>query len=191
LNKIIPYICGKLSINNLESDKMKNILKITLVMTLMLASASLWAQSNLKIGYIDSQQLIELMPEKDSVEAALMAYQRSLEEQIGAMYLEYQNKVADYTNNIDGMSDIIKQTKEREIADLETRINEFQQGAEQDFATKQQELYEPLITRAKEAINSVASSNNFTYILDVSMGTVLYYEAGEDILPLVRAKLGL
>ena len=170
---------------------MKNILKITLVMTLMFAAASLWAQSNLKIGYIDSQELIELMPEKDSVEADLMAYQRSLEEQIGAMYLEYQNKVADYTNNIDGMSDIIKQTKEREIADLETRINEFQQGAEQDFATKQQELYEPLITKAKDAINAVATSNNFTYILDVSMGTVLYYEAGEDILPLVRAKLGL
>jgi outer membrane protein len=191
LNKIIPYICGKLSINNLETDKMKNILKITMVMTLMLAAATVWSQSNLKIGYIDSQELIELMPEKDSVEAALMAYQRSLEEQIGAMYLEYQNKVADYTNNIDGMSDIIKQTKEREIADLETRINEFQQGAEQDFAAKQQQLYEPLITRAKDAINAVASSNNFTYILDVSMGTVLYYEAGEDILPLVRAKLGL
>jgi len=170
---------------------MKNILKAVLIITLMVAATTAWSQSNLKIGYIDSQALIEMMPEKDTVESQLIAYQRSLEEQIGAMYLEYQNKVADYTNNMDGMSDIIKQTKEREIADLETRITEFQQSAEQDFAQKQQELYDPLVTKAKDAINEVASSNGYSYILDISMGVVLYYEGGEDVLPLVRAKLGL
>lgn len=170
---------------------MKNILKAVLVITIMLGATSAWSQSNLKIGYIDSQALIDLMPQRDSVETQLIAYQKSLEEQIGAMYLEYQNKVADYTNNVDGMSDIIKQTKEREIADLETRITEFQQNAERDFANKQQELYDPLITKAKNAINEVASANGYTYILDISMGVVLYYEGGENVLPLVKAKLGL
>ena len=138
---------------------MKNILKAVLVITLMIAATTAWSQSYLKIGYIDSQALVEMMPEKDSVEAKLVAYQKSLEEQIGAMYLEYQNKYADYTNNVDGMSDIIKQTKEREIADLETRINEFQQSAETEFGNKQQELYDPLITKAKDAINAVAKAN--------------------------------
>ena len=150
---------------------MKNILKAVLLLTLMVAATTAWSQSNLKIGYIDSQALIEMMPEKDTV--------------------EYQNKVADYTNNMDGMSDIIKQTKEREIADLETRITEFQNSAEQDFARKQQELYDPLVNKAKNAINEVAKANGFTYILDISMGVVLYYEGGEDVLPLVRANLGL
>jgi len=170
---------------------MKNTLKAALVIVLMLTATFAWSQANLKIGYIDSQQLIELMPEKDSVEAKLIAYQRSLEEQIGAMYVEYQNKVADYTNNVDGMSAIIKQTKEREIADLETRITEFQQGAEADFAARQQELYDPLITKARNAIKAVAEENGFTYILDVSMGTVLYFEAGTDVLPMVKKKKGL
>ena len=170
---------------------MKNILKAVLIVTLMFAAPYAWSQANLKIGHIDSQALIELMPEKATVEAELIAYQRSLEEQIGAMYLEYQNKVQDYQANIDGMSDIIKQTKEREIADLETRITEFQQNAEGDFTNKQAELYDPLITKAKDAIDAVAKENGFTYILDVSMGVVLYFESGEDILPLVKAKLEL
>ncbi len=170
---------------------MKNLFKAALIMIMMLAASTAWSQSNLKIGYIDSQELIDLMPEKDSVEAQLMAYQQSLEEQIGAMYLEYQNKVQNYSNNLDGMSDIIKQTKEREIADLETRITEFQQSAESDFAMKQQQLFDPLITKAKDAISQVAKANGYTYILDISMGTVLYYESGEDVLPLVKAKLGL
>lgn len=170
---------------------MKNILKAVLFVALITAAPYAWSQANLKIGYIDSQALIELMPEKQTVETTLMAYQRSLEEQIQAMYTEYQNKVADYTNNVDGMSAIIKQTKEREIADLETRITDFQQSAEGDFTQKQAELYDPLITKAKDAINAVASENGFTYILDISMGVVLYYEGGEDVLPLVKAKLGL
>ena len=170
---------------------MKNTLKAVLIIVMLAAAPYGWSQANLKIGHIDSQALIELMPEKDSVEAQLISYQRSLEEQIGAMYLEYQNKVEDYTNNVDGMSDIIKQTKEREIADLETRITEFQQNAEADFGNMQAKLYDPLITKARNAIADVASENGFTYILDVSMGVVLYFEAGEDVLPLVKAKLGL
>lgn len=170
---------------------MKNLLKAVLIVTMMLAAPYAWSQANLKIGYIDSQALIEIMPEKATVEAQLIAYQQSLEEQIGAMYLEYQNKVENYQANVDGMSDIIKQTKEREIQDLETRITEFQNSAEGDFGAKQAELYDPLITKAKEAIDAVARENSFTYILDVSMGVVLYFEAGENVLPLVKAKLGL
>lgn len=170
---------------------MKNTLKAVLIIVMMAAAPYAWSQANLKIGHIDSQALIELMPQKDSVEAKLIAYQRSLEEQISAMYLEYQNKVEDYTNNVDGMSDIIKQTKEREIADLETRITEFQQNAEADFGNMQAKLYDPLITKARSAIADVASENGYTYILDVSMGVVLYFEAGDDVLPLVKAKLGL
>jgi outer membrane protein len=170
---------------------MKNTLKAVLIIVMLAAAPYAWSQANLKIGHIDSQALIDLMPQKDSVEAKLIAYQQSLEEQIGAMYLEYQNKVADYTNNVDGMSDIIKQTKEREIADLETRITEFQQNAEADFGNMQAKLYDPLITKARSAINEVASENGYTYILDVSMGVVLYFEAGDDVLPLVKAKLGL
>ena len=170
---------------------MKNILKAVLIVAFMLTATIAWSQANLKIGHVDSQALIELMPEKDSVEAQLMAYQRSLEEQIGAMYVEYQSKVTDYQNNVDGMSDIIKQTKEREIADLETRITEFQQNAEADFGNMQAKLYDPLITKARDAIAEVASENGYTYILDVSMGVVLYFEAGDDVLPLVKAKLGL
>ena len=170
---------------------MKSVFKVSMLVVLMALATNAWSQSNLKIGYIDSQELIELMPGKDSVETALIAYQRLLEEQIGAMYMEYQNKVADYTNNVDAMSAIIKQTREREIADLERRITEFQQNAEGDFAAKQAELYDPLITRARNAINDVAAENGFTYILDVSMGTVLFYEAGINVMPMVRKKLGL
>lgn len=149
------------------------------------------SQTDLKLGYIDSNELLELMPGKDSVEVKLMEYQKALEDQIQAMLSEYQGKVEIYRVNAASMSDIIKQTKEKEITDLEGRINQFQQTAEVDFQNKQQELYNPLIERARKAITNIANENGYTYIFDVGMGTVLFYEKGDNILPLVRAKLGI
>jgi outer membrane protein len=89
------------------------------------------------------------------------------------------------------MSDIIRQTKEKEITDLEQRIQTFQQNAELDFQNKQAELYNPLIEKAKTAISEVAEENGYTYIFDAGVGILLYYEKGDNILPMVRAKLGL
>jgi hypothetical protein len=54
---------------------MKNTLKAVLIIVMLAAAPYAWSQANLKIGHIDSQALIDLMPQKDSVEAKLIAYQ--------------------------------------------------------------------------------------------------------------------
>jgi outer membrane protein len=89
------------------------------------------------------------------------------------------------------MSTIIRQTKERELADMETRITEFQQQADVDLQNKQMELLEPLLTKAKNAIEAVAEEEGYTYIFDAGVGMLLYYEKGDNILPKVKVKLGL
>jgi outer membrane protein len=170
---------------------MKKSLRFIAVLLILGLTIPAIAQTNAKFGYIDSNELIELMPGKDSVEAKLAEYQKNLERQIEDMIIEYQNKVQDYQANLATMSDIIRQTKEKEITDLEQRIQTFQQNAELDFQNKQAELYNPLIEKAKRAISEVAEENGYTYIFDAGVGILLYYEKGDNILPMVRAKLGL
>lgn len=170
---------------------MKKTLRLIVLLAIVCVTLPSLAQTNPKFGYIDSNELIELMPGKETVEAQLQEYQKSLERQIEDMILEYQNKVQDYQANLATMSDIIRQTKEKEIADLEQRIQTFQQNAELDFQNKQAELYNPLIEAAKNAITEVAEENGYTYIFDAGVGILLYYDKGDNILPLVRAKLGL
>jgi Skp family chaperone for outer membrane proteins len=53
------------------------------------------------------------------------------------------------------------------------------------------ELLEPLLTKARKAIEAVAEKNGYTYIFDVGVGTLLYYEKGDNIMPLVREELGI
>ena len=170
---------------------MKKLITVVILVVSMLAAYPAMSQTNVKLGYIDSNELLDAMPEKDSIQNALEAYGKSLEDQLQAMYLEYQNKVNDYQVNAATMSDIIRQTKEQELADMEARIQEFQRQADTDLQNKQMELLDPLLTKARAAIKEVAEENGFTYIFDAGVGMLLYFEKGENILPLVKTKLGI
>lgn len=170
---------------------MKNVLRPLLVIMLCAVMSIGFGQVNAKLGYIDSNELLEMMPGKDSIQNAIQEYGKSLETQLQTMYGEYQTKLQDYQANSRTMSDIIRQTKEKELADLESRIQTFQQQADTDLQEKQVTLLQPLLDKAKNAINTVAKENGYTYIFDVGTGAFLYYEKGDNILPLVKAKLGL
>jgi len=175
----------------LITKNMKKFLRPALVIILCALMSLGYSQVNAKLGYIDSNELLEMMPGKDSIQKVLQDYGKSLETQLQTMYAEYQTKVQDYQANSRTMSDIIRQTKEKELADLETRIQTFQQQADTDLQDKQVAMLQPLLDKAKSAITAVAKENGYTYIFDVGTGAVLFYEKGENIMPLVKVKLGL
>ena len=170
---------------------MKKLAYLILVVVIFASAFNLTAQTNAKLGYINSQELIGMMPARDSIDKKLQDYKAELENTIQTMMMEYQTKIQDYQANVASYSEIIKKTKEKDITDLESRITEFQQSADYDFQLKQQELYAPLLEKAKNAIESVADENGYTYIFDISMGTLLYFEKGDNIMPQVKTKLGL
>lgn len=171
---------------------MKSFKKVITLLTLVVLISSFgFAQSGAKFGYIDSNEILTLMPETDSLQQELKAYAEYLDEQMSTMAMEYQSKVALYQDNVGTMSDLIRQTKEKEITDLQNRIQAFQQSADQDLGSKQAELFNPLIERVKVAITEVARENSYNYIFDVGTGALVFYETGDNILPLVKAKLGV
>jgi len=169
---------------------MKNILKLFVVLLVAGFSMNVQAQAGLKIGYIDFQELITLMPGQDEINKKLDEHISGLQSQSQAMQSEYEAKVTDYQANQATMSDIIKQTKEKEIMDLQQRIEAFNQQAQMDIQNKQIELTQPLLDKAKQAIEDVAKENGFTYIINGNE-QILLYKNGTDILPLVKKKLGL
>ncbi|MDP3463112.1 MAG: OmpH family outer membrane protein [Bacteroidales bacterium] len=170
---------------------MKTLTRVLLFAALLMIGTAANAQS-LKIGYIDSNEVMNMMPERDSIEVSLMKFEQQLERELRAMATEYQSKITDYQNNMATMSNLIKQSKEKEITDLQTRIQEFQQNADQEFSDKRIELLNPLINKVKKAIEDVGKEQNFTYILDSATGVILHMGPNaENVLPLVKAKLKL
>ena len=164
---------------------------LALLSIVILISSFGYAQSVAKFGYIDSNEILALMPETDSLQNELKAYADYLDQQMNAMAIEYQTKVTEYQENVNTMSDLIRQTKEKEITDLQERIQAFQQSADQDLGAKQAQLFNPLIEKVKNAISAVGKENGYTYIFDVGTGALVYYEMGDNVLPLVKKKLGI
>lgn len=150
-----------------------------------------YSQTTIKLGHIDSNEILSLMPETDSLQNELKNYADYLDQQMSAMAMEYQSKINSYQENVATMSPLILQTKEKEITDLQARIQAFQQSADQDLATKQAELFNPLIERVKTAIDEVGRENGYNYIFDVGAGAVVFFEGGDNVLPLVKKKLGI
>ena len=107
------------------------------------------------------------------------------------MTAEYQQSVQEYQANEATFSDLVKQDKVAEITGLEQRIQSFQQNAQQSLQTKEQELLEPILAKARKAIEDVATEGNFTYIFDKSSGNILYAKESENVIALVKKKLGL
>ena len=166
-------------------------LKITLLMIAVAFSTVGMAQKGTKIGHINSNELMTSMPERTAVQKELETYANELKLQLDAMQKEYQSKIKSFQEKQDVMTDVIKDSKIKEITDLEKRIGEFQQTAEADLQKKEQDLLQPIIDKAKNAINDVAKEGGYTYILDSSMGTVLYSIDSDDVLPAVKKKLGI
>ena len=108
------------------------------------------------------------------------------------MAKEYQTKLQDYEANQATMSNLVKQSKEKEIVDLQTRIQQFQASAEQEFEGKRAELLAPILEKIQNAINAVGKEKGYTYVLDLATGAAVYVGTDAvDCTPAVKAKLGI
>ena len=148
-------------------------------------------QAQSKFGYLNSNELLAMMPESQSMQEELQTYAKGLESQLTAMQAEYEKKVVEYQQNETSYTDIIKEDKIREIQSIEQRVIEFQKNAEQSINEKRIELYTPILEKANEAIKKVAEEGNYTFIFDSSFGNLLYSSERENVLNLVKSKLGL
>lgn len=170
---------------------MKKTLVAALFLAVALGSVRFAQAQTLKFGHINSMELMQAMPETDSAQAQLQAYAAELENTIKLMQTELENKQMEYRNGQSQWSDLIRATKERELQDMYARTQEFMNQADEDYKAKSQSLLAPITEKAKQAIDEVAKEGKYNYIFDTSSGVVLYGAEGDNIMELVKKKMGL
>jgi len=144
-----------------------------------------------KIGHLDFDSLVGMMPETKVATEAAQNYYKGLEQEVVAMQTELENKYKDYMDKEAGMSDILKKNKQDDLQQLQRRIQEFQGQAEMDVKRKQAELTAPIFQKAKKGIEAVAKEGGYKYVLDTSPNnsSALYSEPSDDLLAIVKKKL--
>ncbi|MBQ6046048.1 MAG: OmpH family outer membrane protein [Bacteroidales bacterium] len=164
---------------------------IALLVVMFAFGTTAVAQKTVKLGHINSSELMQIMPGRDEAQATLQKEVDELQNTMKTMQTELEQRYNEYMGKKDQMSDLIRQTKERELQDMGNRIQDFQESAQKKLAEREQEVLKPIIDKAKKAIEDVAKENGYTYIFDSGVGALLYQQDSDDIMPLVKKKLGL
>lgn len=169
---------------------MKKAIKLTLAVVLVMGATSLFAQ---KFGRINTQEIIMAMPETKTMQENMDTFAKELSDNIETMNVEFNTKLQDFQKNYNTFSDAIKEVKEKELNDMQTRTREFQERAQQDYQKKQNELLAPIIDKAKSAIDKVAAASGFLVVFDTSTGSLAYFDEATltDVAPAVKKELGI
>lgn len=166
-----------------------NSFKIFSIVSLFLLSGWVTAQE-LKFGHINIQELIVELPAKKEADQKLQAEAQILQTRMQKMSEEHENKFKEYLAERETMPDLIRATVEKEIQDIEQRLQNYQNMAQQTLAKKEQELYQPILEQIQKAIDAVGQEKGFIYIFDLSSQVVLYHSDNSvDCMPFVREKL--
>ncbi|MBW3545397.1 MAG: OmpH family outer membrane protein [Bacteroidetes bacterium] len=169
---------------------------LALLLTGMGAMAQTAATPNqVKIGYASVNYILSQMPDYKQIEKQLVEYEKQLSTQLQTQYQEFQTKMDTYQKTSGTMLPEIRQQKEGELRDMQTRIEQFQRDAQGLIQKKESDLLAPAYDKIQNNIDAVAKENNFTHVLNSEVAGVpaLLYVSDEsnDISNLVLKKMGI
>ena len=164
-------------------------MKKLIIFLLMMLPLGVFAQES-KIAIVNTQEVIQAMPEFATMQKQMADMEAKYKNEMQVMNDEYTKKYSDFIAQQDSLTENIKLRRMQEIQDIQERMDNFVQVAQQDVQKKQQELLQPIQQKLHEAIQKVGEEKGYTYIIDPA--ALLYTGTNAvDATPFVRTKLGL
>lgn len=173
---------------------MKSFLKISflLLCVTFLSNNSIIAQ---KFGYVNSKELILLLPEAKAADSELEALQKKLGESLEAKINTFRTDVAKFEKAAyldKTLSPVQIEEQGGALAQREKKLADEEREMTQKIVDKRTELLSPILEKIDKAIKAVGKEGNYTMIFDSSgLNVLLYAEDSVDVMPQVKAKLGI
>ena len=146
---------------------------------------------DLKIGYINTQEVMMLMPEISVIEKQMADFNAQNTKYMQDMQKELEDKMAKYDQEKAGLSDAVRKVKEEDLQELYRRFQTAQQTLYTESQTKQQTLLQPVQDKLKKAIETVGQKNNFFMVFESEAGILYKSPKAVDAAPLVKKELGI
>ena len=164
------------------------------IIILAFVSAAFAVQAQTKVAHINSSELIEMMPEADTIQIKLQKeqtdWQAILDDKKQEANKKYNALMAIAEDPT--VSSSVKEIKAKEVENLQVQYQELNQRANEALQLKQEELLTPLLDKIKQTIAVVAKEKGYDYVMDTSEGSgVIYSNTSHDLMPAVKTKLGI
>ena len=151
------------------------------------ASLTVSAQT---IGKVNFNELVMLMPEMDAARETIAASQKEAEETYAAMVEEYQGKATQYQQKSASWTAAIKESKEKELYEIQNRIQEFQNSISQELQQQQSQLTAPIQEKANKVVTDMAKAKGITVLFDSSQA-IYFADTVLDLTAEARKALGI
>ncbi|MBR1872984.1 MAG: OmpH family outer membrane protein [Bacteroidales bacterium] len=145
----------------------------------------------LKFAHVNFSELVQLMPEADEARAALAASSKEAGETYDSMVEEFQNKYSQYQQKSSTWTAAIKDAKEKELADIQNRIQEFQQNIQAELQQQQTQLMAPIQEKAMKAVEKLAKDGGYIYVFERAQLLYINETQSVDLTPAARKALNI
>lgn len=142
-----------------------------------------------KVAHLHLDSVINNMEETKTARNFIDKFRKDLEQEVITMQTEFETKVQDFQEKEATFSEPVKQSKITNLQQLQKRLEDFKNDASADIQKKYAEMTAPIVAKAKKAIDAVAKEGGYKYVLDTSVGNLLYTESSDDIYSAVIKKL--
>ncbi len=164
--------------------------KTLLFAAILFIGATSFTQAQSKIAHINTNELIEAMPQMKTAKAELEKLGKTYEAEIQKMATEYQNKIKQYQAEVETKTEEENRKRAEEVQTIEQSIRQYQANAQEDIQKKESELMKPIFEKAKVAIQKVAKAQGYQYVLDSTQGSGVLLADGKDLMVDVKKELG-
>lgn len=163
---------------------------IMIAAAIVLACTAATAQ-NLKFAHVNFNELIQLMSEMDSARVQIDAASKETQDTYQSMIMEFQTKYEQFNQKQATWTPAVRDSKQKELTDIQNRIQEFEQASQQDLTQLQNTLMAPIYQKAQEKVTELAKAQGVIYVFDVS--SLLYVDEAQSInlTPAAREALGI
>lgn len=169
---------------------MKN-LKLLFVAAALFIGATSFVNAQSKVAHVDTGALVEAMPEMKAAQSQLEKLQKTYDAEIKSMMKEWEAKVKQYDGESATQTEEVNLKRVEEVQGMQKNIGDYRNQALDDLRKKEVDLLQPILEKAKAAIQKVARAQGFQYVIDSSPGNGLILHDGTDLLADVKKELGI
>lgn len=169
------------------------MLKKFIILFFAVAPLAVMAQ-NVKLAYINTQEIFNAMPEISGIEKQLNEKQEQVKKNAEALQTEYNAKLEEFSKTVNTATDAVKQDQQKQLVQIQERYQQFMQNSDKEAQELYQKLVAPVNQKIIDAIKAVGDEKGYAYIFDhPSPNSQIVYvnNNSENATPLVKAKLGL
>jgi outer membrane protein len=163
--------------------------KIVLIVAAAFAAVTAFAQP--KFAHVNTTELVQLCPDTDKARETMTAASNEAQETFNDMQAEWNSKLQAYQSKGSTWTQAIRESKEKELTEIQQRLQEFSQTVQAELQQQEQQLMAPIYQKVNEVVQDLAKKGGYVYVFDVQ--SLVYFDPAQsyDLTPDARKVLNI